>query len=123
MYTVALVSESYSCAPIGIPNSAGNVSMRFYHLLMFLFGLMICHSSVNAQFGWRCGYVGGWCGNSNWRKFESSGDFRSKARLMAALAKSVNDNMAELMSSYNSTKTSCIVDGDSMQYSFSCLGV
>ncbi|XGW05192.1 hypothetical protein V3C99_015962 [Haemonchus contortus] len=69
--------------------------MRFYQLVMLLCGLIFCHSLVKAQFGWRCGYVGGWCGSEKWRGRESSGGFRSKARLMAALARSVREHLAE----------------------------
>ncbi|PIO74423.1 hypothetical protein TELCIR_03566 [Teladorsagia circumcincta] len=75
--------------------------MRFYHLMMLLCGLILCFSSVNAQFGWRCGYVGGWCGSEKWRAQEASGGFRSKARLMAALARSVEAFMEYHMRSQN----------------------
>ncbi|XGW05193.1 hypothetical protein V3C99_015962 [Haemonchus contortus] len=71
------------------------IKMRFYQLVMLLCGLIFCHSLVKAQFGWRCGYVGGWCGSEKWRGRESSGGFRSKARLMAALARSVREHLAE----------------------------
>ncbi|VDO06208.1 unnamed protein product [Haemonchus placei] len=47
--------------------------MRFYQLVMLLCGLIFCHSLVKAQFGWRCGYVGGWCGSEKWRGREFSG--------------------------------------------------
>ncbi|EYB96706.1 hypothetical protein Y032_0147g2567 [Ancylostoma ceylanicum] len=69
------------------------VIMRLHGLLL-LCCLILCSEVVRAQFGWRCGYVGGWCGNERWRSREPSGGFRSKARLMAALARSVGENLA-----------------------------
>ncbi|WKY09664.1 hypothetical protein Q1695_002206 [Nippostrongylus brasiliensis] len=69
----------------------------FFRQLILLCCLLLCYALVNAQFGLRCGYVGGWCGNENWRGRDTPvSAFRSKALLMAALARSVGgENMSD----------------------------
>ncbi|ETN81669.1 hypothetical protein NECAME_08335 [Necator americanus] len=64
---------------------------------------MFC-STVEAQFGFRCGYVGGWCGSEGWRDRVLSNDpqctvvfsaFRSKAILMRTLTRSDGENLTK----------------------------
>ncbi|CAJ0589640.1 unnamed protein product [Cylicocyclus nassatus] len=66
-------------------------SMRVHQLSLFCC-LLLCYTLVQAQFGWRCGYVGGWC-DERWRFFDHPNGFRSKALMMAALARSVRANV------------------------------
>ncbi|KAK6757138.1 hypothetical protein RB195_015139 [Necator americanus] len=70
------------------------VTMRLHHLLFLMCSIMFC-STVEAHFGFRCGYVGGWCGSEGWRDRVLSNAFRSKALLMGTLTRSDGENLTK----------------------------